>query len=326
MIILQHRGGFVETTHPAHAVAVRMDGAFPRTLFEDGAPVRSPWRSAGKPFQLLTSLQAMPDGDAAFRDEELAIGASSHSGQPLHTDHVLALLRRFGFDAHHLRCGAEPPAHGPTHEALLAAGLRPSDLHNDCSGKHAFMLGAVAANSWALDYRPTAHPLQARNIAAVETLASEAPGIAVDGCGVPTFVLSLSGMARAWAALAFAMAEPERDPLLSRIGHAMARHPLLTSGEGRIDLAIAERATEPFVGKIGAQGVFCVALPARRLGVAIKVTSGDDAALAVAVPALLDRIAPGALRPDAGAWPWADVRNVVGAVVGQRLVADTSRA
>lgn len=326
MRVLQYRGGHVETAHPVRAVAVRLDEGGPRTLWSSGDPIRSPWRSAGKPFQLLASLEAMeaarhsentPFTVRSLSDADLAIGASSHSGQPGHTDIVSSLLRRFGRSEADLRCGAEPPAHTPTHHALLRAGGAPGPEHNDCSGKHAMMLGACTARGWDLAYRPETHPLQQEIRSAVVRLAGEEPGVAVDGCGVPVWVLSVAAMARAWAELAAAMADPDRDPLLGRIGTAMADNPWHVSGDGRIDLRLARHAAEPYVGKIGAQGVFCVALPQRRLGLALKVGSGDDPAVAVAARHLIETLAPGALSPDPD-FPWHTVRNVVGDAVGHR--------
>ena len=319
MHVMTLRGGLLETVHPVSAVAVQGE----RRIFAVGEAASSTWRSAGKPFQLHTSLLALGE-DLEFTAEELAIGTSSHSGQPFHLALVRGLLARFDLTEALLQCGAEPPAHKPTWEALVAAGAPCLAVHNDCSGKHSFMLGACKAQGWPTEgYLAPDHPLQQRMIAAVARVTGEAPALAVDGCGVPTFWISVEGMARAWASLAEATADPSVDPVLGRIGAAMVAHPRLTSGDERIDLAIARRAQEPLIGKIGAQGVYNLALPGRGIGIALKVHSGDEAALATAVPAILDVVAPGALTPDP-TWPWAIVRNVVGRVVGRRLIGGLS--
>ena len=271
--------------------------------------------------QLWCALEAMADPDLPA--EDLAIGASSHSGQPEHLRRIRHLLAQFGAAESQLRCGAEVPAHRPSREELIRAGQRPQDIHNDCSGKHTFMLGACHANGWPLEYREPEHPLQQRIIRHTTDWTEETPGIAVDGCGVPTFILSIAGMARAWARLAAVTQDGHfrgtPDPRGQRIGHAIIAHPWHTSGSDRIDLALAQRASEPYAGKIGAEGVFCICLPQRRMGIAMKVLSGNEDALAVAVPAVLDRVAPGALR-SAEQWPWSTVKNVVGRSVGQRVV------
>lgn len=329
MRVVQARGGHVETIHPVRAVAVRVagDGGL-EVVRTAGPPSVSPWRSAAKPFQLHAVLTAMeaaghsentPFTVRSMSDEELAIGASSHSGQPGHVAVVDALLERFGCTRSQLRCGADRPIHAPSFHALLRSGGAPGPEHNDCSGKHAMMLGACRARGWSDAYLPVDHPVQEAVRRGVVAFTGEEPGHAVDGCGVPVWVLSVLGMARAWARLAQAMADPDEDPLLARIGHAMAEHPWHVSGDDRIDLRLARHAREPFVGKIGAQGVFCVALPERRMGLALKVATGDDPAVAVSARSWIDAVAPEVLTPDP-AFPWDIVRNVVGDAVGSRSV------
>lgn len=326
--VVQLRGDIVESIHPFCAVSV-CDGQLAGRVglaADDPGPV-TPWRSASKPFQLATSLEAL--GDPAVDERELALGAASHSAEPVHIEGVMALLGRFGLDAGGLRCGAHPPVHAPSAEAILRSGGCFTDIHNNCSGKHTFMLAAAARQGWPLDYRPADHPLQVRNRARLERLCGGPSQVATDGCGVPTFAFPLAGLARAWGALGVAMAEPGtptagEDPAgtarLSRIGWAMARFPELTSGTGRLDLDVVRRAVEPMAVKIGAQGVFCLALPARRLGIAVKVLTGVGEALPAAVAQTLAVLAPGAFGADE-AWELLRVRNVAGAVVGGYRVA-----
>ena len=327
MHVMSLRGGFVETSHPIRAVAVQFspDPGGGSVVWEAGRPAHSTWRSAGKPVQAWASLEAM--GDPALSAADLALGASSHSGEDRHLAGVRALMARLGVEEGWLRCGAEWPVHGPTREALVRAGGQGLPIHNDCSGKHALMLGACVRRGWSREYRPASHPLQRRITELTAAWCGEAPGLAGDGCGVPTFYLSVAGMARAWARLAAAMdgAAMGDGGRLGRIGAGMMQHPELTSGAGRIDLAVAGRVAEPFVGKIGAEGVFCMALPARRLGVALKVASGNESALAVAVPAVLAAAAPGSVRADPE-WEYSALRDVEGKVVGRWVVGGRIRA
>ena len=333
MQVDQRRGGLLEATHPVSAAAVRIvdpgTGPVAQSVFGLGDPCPTFWRSAAKPFQLLAMLRALEDSGhsentpftlASLSDEDLVIGASSHSGGAEHLCRVHSLLDRIGMSPQHLRCGAESPLDPAELTRIQRAGQPAQAIHNDCSGKHAMMLMVCKARGWQTDtYIDEAHPLQQR----IADVVAEHTGVraphAIDGCGVPTFHLTLSQMARAWALLAHAMANPDADPLLSRIGQAMAEHPALTSGKGRIDLAVARRATGPFVGKIGALGVFCVAWPQTHTGLAIKVHSANEDALAVAIPALIERACPGALRPQTDDWPWSVVSNVVGRHVGERV-------
>ena len=95
----------------------------------------------------------------------------------------------------------------------------------------------------------------------------------------------------------------------------MSEHPELTSGTGRLDLSIMQNAREPMAVKVGAVGLFCIALPKRGLGIAVKIHSGATEALALAIEWTLAQVAPGAfVRPEG--WELAIVKNVVGREVG----------
>jgi L-asparaginase II len=168
-----------------------------------------------------------------------------------------------------------------------------------------------------LDYRSPDHPLQLQVREALTGFCGEDLDLAVDGCGVPTFGLSVLGMARAWSRLAEAMDDGPGSSL-GRIGRVMARHPNLTSGTDRLDAAVVALARETLAVKIGAAGLFCMALPDRRLGIAVKVHSGDRQALGCAVLATLAKVAPGAIAQPPEDWPWHVVRNVIGVTVGRR--------
>lgn len=307
----QLRGELPETVHPVSAVL--SDGESVRWTVGDD--VACFWRSGCKPMQLTTSLEQLPaELVASLADEDLAVGTASHSGEPVHVARVVALLDRFGLGPDALKCGAHWPMHEASAHALVRVGQPSSTLHNNCSGKHAFMAAAARARGWDPDYLPLAHPLQRQNLERIRDWCGTDAGTAVDGCGVPCFHLPISGMARGFARLAHFMAD--HDPIAGRIGWAMQRAPYLVSGEGRLDLLVTQAAREPVACKFGAEGLFAVALPTRRLGLVVKTHTGNGDALAVAVRAVLDEVAPGLLAEVE--WPWATVKNVVGRDVGTR--------
>ena len=112
--------------------------------------------------------------------------------------------------------------------------------------------------------------------------------------------------------------EMREGSLAGRIGRAMAREPELTSSPGEIDVTLVRSATETVAAKRGAEGLICVAVPGRRLGLAVKCHTGNTQALGVGLRAVLDEVAPD-LAPD---WRWGhEVRNVVGLLVGERRAA-----
>ncbi len=312
--VVQRRGGHAEGVHPFSAVAVQ-DG---RVVGRLGEPIISTWRSAAKPFQLRASLAAL--GDPELPEDELAVGSASHTAEAVHLAVVRRILARFDRQERELLCFPHAPASRERADACIREGVAAwTDIHNNCSGKHAFMLAAAAARGWALDYRPPDHPLQRDIRARLVALCAAEPGHGVDGCGVPTFALEIAGFARAWAVLAQA-AVGQGDPVLGRIAGAMLGHPMLVSGTDRLDRAVTRGAQEPLIIKIGAQALHCMALPDRRLGIVVKVHTGDESALASATRTALETFAPGAFeRPDD--WDRETVRNVAGVPVGDWIVA-----
>jgi L-asparaginase II len=271
-------------------------------------------RSAGKPFQLAATLALLDPGQlAALTDRELALGAASHHGEPLHLEAIADLITKLGVSERALYCGAHAPLHKESADALLARGEPFSALHNNCAGKHAFMAAAVRARGLPPDYRPPEHPLQ-KAVAALlaEHSGGHIAGSVTDGCGVPCFVLPLSAMARAYASLAAAV-QARDGSLLSTIGRAMQQHPVLVSGSEAFDGWLMQHAR--VIAKVGAAGLICIAVPELGLGIAIKAQSGSELVRPLATLAVLEAALPGfvgAPLPDR----YRCVYNVVGAEVG----------
>lgn len=328
--VVATRGAFVEATHPFSATFARFRPDCGRAEFANGAEVvdsvgaafSSPWRSAAKPMQLEASLRCLPPAlasEIAADASLLAIAAASHSAEPGHVEAVERLFAVLGVGPDDLFCGCHRPMNEAAADALLRAGRHFDVRHNNCSGKHAMMAAAARALGADADYRPADHPLQVQIAALIERLTNTPAISAGDGCGVPTFCVDTAAMARAYAALAGAMRDAPGE-LRGTIGWAMARQPWLTSGSERFDLLLAERATRPIVGKIGAMGVFCVAVPDLGVGVGVKIHSGSTLALPAAVEAVLERWIPGLLAPRPADWAPTTTLDVAGRIVGGHQV------
>lgn len=314
LFVEQRRGppeaSAVEATHSIHALAHETAAS----ALWCGDDVVTTLRSAGKPFQLEVALELLtPDVRARLRSNELALGAASHHGERFHLAALDELFTRLGVSERDLLCGAHAPTHPASAQALYARGEQPSARHNNCAGKHAFMAAACRAQGWPVDYRPADHPLQRAIRARLAEHAGTEPTHVIDGCGVPCFVLSLSAMARAYAALARALKDGAAPSTLGTIGQAMRAHPLLVSGSEAFDGWLMQHA--PVIAKVGALGLLCIAIPERELGVAIKVESGSELARAPATVALLERFLPGLVTAELPA-RFRVVNNVAGVEVG----------
>jgi len=277
------RGEIVEAVHIVHAAAVR-NGALVASAGDPGLVAF--FRSSAKPLQALPVVRARDDLD----DRDLAIASASHLATLEQLGAVRALLAKAPATEDDLECGAG--------EDRL--------LHN-CSGKHAGMLALCRARGWPTEnYRLLEHPVQQACLAAVAEAAEVDPGtmpIGVDGCGVPTFALSLEQMAGSFARL-------ESLEGGARVAAAMRAQPDLVRGPIAADSRLM-RALPGWTAKGGAEGLICASSP-DGLGVALKCMDGAYRPLESALNSFLASL--GVELPEAGP---EIVRNSRGEPVGE---------
>src|SRR5581483_10580169 len=216
------RGTLDESTHFGSLAVVDAHGTLIASV---GDPTRVTFmRSAAKPFQAMVFVESGAVDAYGVSPAELALVAASHSGEPRHTEAVRRLLARAGLGPDDLQTGTHPPMHPPTREGLERRGEPPSPLHHNCSGKHCGMLCVCVHRGWdRRGYVRPDHPLQ-REILALMSEVASVPSrqveIGVDGCGVPTFALPLTAIARAFARLASGTAPGAHGAAAARIRNA----------------------------------------------------------------------------------------------------------
>lgn len=316
------RGGTVESVHFGAAAVVDADG---HVLWSLGSAEMLTFpRSALKPFQLVGLLQL---GSQAVKDmsvEELAVATGSHAGEPFHLEAVRRLLDRARVDESSLECGAHAPLDHRAAERLRDSGATPSPIHAQCSGQHAAMLlAARELGAPTKGYTSPDHPVQRRlreTLSELCGLPARAPA-AIDGCGAPTYSLTLRQTAQAYARLGRPAAMPRNEASLKRVGRAMRERPIYVGGrDHHLDTEIIRAGS--LLAKTGSEGLFAVAHPSG-LGFALKVADGDPGrrALAPIVVATLIRLGwigePDATRHLASFGPTVDVSNWSGRTVGR---------
>jgi L-asparaginase II len=284
------RGTLAETVHSGDVAVVDTTG---RLLYRAGDPTRKVafWRSAAKPVQAIPLMACGAYDRFGLEPQDLALCCASHSGEPEHTERVARMLERIGLTPAALRCGPRRPIHGPSAQALLRAGREPTDLHSDCSGKHAGMLAlTVHLGGDSERYLNAASPAQREIVRAVcrlTDLRDDELVVAPDGCDAPNFALPVDRMALAYARIADpeSLDEPYRSAA-ARVRDAMTAHPWFVAGTERFCTA-AMTVVRGLVAKGGASGVFCAGLtpeltrssPALRdvgggVGLALKMVDG----------------------------------------------------
>lgn len=315
------RGPLVESVHAVAACATDDAGAVALAVGDVDAPLYL--RSTAKPFIAAEIVRSGTARRFGLDGREIAVIAASHGGEPFHVAAVGGILAKIGLGPEALQCGAHPPSYGPAAAALAAAGIAPSALHNNCSGKHAGMLAmCLHLGADPAIYLAAQHPVQRRILAFCARLCEEPlEGLVVgtDGCGMPVFATSLRHAARAFARFATLRGLPGADAAaLGAVRDAMSAHPDYVAGSGRFDSALIERTRGRIVGKAGAEGVHGDALRDQGLGLALKVIDGNKRAVPPAVMALLGEL--GALEDSEGAalanFTQATVADVAGRPVG----------
>ena len=292
------RGSGRESAHRGAVVVVDADGKVLAALGDVARPVFP--RSAIKVLQALPLVASGAADRLGLDDGELAVACASHGGEPLHTATVARMLAKAGLDLEALECGSHWPYRETVQREMAAAGLQPSALSNNCSGKHAGFLGLACQLCQGVDLRRFArgyvapeHPVMREVTAAIEAATgcdlADAPR-GTDGCSIPTFAMPLSALSLAFARVATGVGlSPEHAAAAVRLRRAVARQPFLVAGTGRFDTRVMERLGERVFCKVGAEGVYCAALPERGLGVAIKIDDGNNARAAeVAMAAVIE--------------------------------------
>lgn len=237
-------------------------------------------RSALKYFQHIPFLLSGGFDAMGFTSKELAIMCASHNGEDVHLDVVNSVLHRISLNSDYLKCGAQQPTLKKDFLALVKADKEPSCMHNNCSGKHAgFLAYCVHEKLNLADYLSPSHPLhqQIKNITALFYETDESSlALGVDGCSAPIFGMPLINQALAYKNLVSPM--PWKDSKLTdacnRIVEAVTQYPLLVAGSKRYCTDLMEVTKGRIVGKTGADGVYCLAIPHKKWGIAIKIDDG----------------------------------------------------
>ncbi|TMJ53822.1 MAG: asparaginase [Alphaproteobacteria bacterium] len=287
------RGSLLESEHRGRVAVIDADGNAVLRLGDVARPVFP--RSAVKPLQALPLVETGAADRFGFGADELAVASASHAGEPAHVALVEHMLARAGLDAAALVCGAHPPIHAPSAQALARSGREPSALHNNCSGKHAgFLCVACAMEANPAGYADPAHPVQRAVKAAIEGIAGvalEDRSRAIDGCSVPTWALPLEKLAHGFARFGTGRGlDPHRAEAAARIRAACAANPYLVAGTGRFCTRVMAHFGGRVLVKGGAEGVLCGALPEAGLGIAVKCDDGTARAAEVVMATLISRL------------------------------------
>lgn len=279
------RGETVESIHRGHLIIVDGDG---ETLASLGDPETVTfWRSSAKSFQAMPFLTSGAAERFGFLDAEIALACGSHSGERVHVETAKKMLEKGGFSEADLRCGVQTPFDEQRAKEMIRADEKPTQLHNNCSGKHAAMLAFTKhIGADVKTYEHLENPIQQAILKCVSDftdISENQISLGIDGCAAPNFAVPISAMAKAFGRLVFPPEsfDEEMREACRRIVSATMNYPNMIGGTNRLDTLIMQALRGKIISKIGAEGVYSAGvLPSpeykRGLGIAFKIEDGDD--------------------------------------------------
>jgi L-asparaginase II len=327
VLVEMTRGGRIESRHRGAVAVSDPHGKSVTALGDMEEPIYP--RSAVKAIQALPLVESGAADAFGYQVRELALAQSSHGGEPEHVEGVAAMLAAIDLDETALECGSQAPLHLPAAMELMRRGKAPSQLHNNCSGKHAGFLAVARHMQFERhNYVTQSHPVQEavrEALVGVTAAPHDAAHVGTDGCSIPTYAVPLQSLARGFARFATGIELGEaRAAAARRIYEAGVTQPFFVSGTGTFCTDAMTLLEGAALLKTGAEGVFCAGIAELGLGVALKCDDGSSRAAEAMMAAVLARLMPE--HADAlSRWSEAPVLTRRGARAGEVKVADALR-
>ena len=267
------RGGKLESRHQIHAAV--FDSSEQLVASIGNPDFLTYFRSSAKPYQTLTLFRTGVIDHFNFCDLEISLITASHNGEKFHVEEVRKMLLKIGLDESYLKCGFHPPYFPSTSEELYASKRKQSPIYNNCSGKHSGMLAACVFHDYNLKtYLQQDHPHQKsikKIVAEFSGLVEEKIQVAIDGCGVPAFYLSLSQMAK--MNVKFALSS---EPAIQRIRNSIVNYPEYLAGTDRFDTEFIRVLNGRAITKVGAEAIQSfIFFEPEPFGVVVKCEDGN---------------------------------------------------
>lgn len=285
------RSGIVESIYSGDIVVVNAQG---KILVQKGDPMKfTYWRSAAKPVQALNVFLSGAFEKYKFTKKEIAVICSSHYGEDPHLEAVRSILKKIGADESYFRGGLATSLKTEYALELASKGITPSAILSDCSGKHSGMLAVCKHKGYSTsDYLAPEHKCQQEILEAISYMCQidkKDIKIGIDGCSAPVHAMPLYNMALSYARFANPTDISDNyKNACTLIFDAMTSEPFMISGTDGFCTNLIKNTNKKLIGKVGAEGVYCIGVKDKNIGIAVKIESGSMAVLPVVVMKILN--------------------------------------
>lgn len=294
------RDGLVEEVHVGYWVTAK-----PIKGFSPDNNHANPYflRSCAKPLQATLLI----DNNIDLTPEELAFCCASHAGEDCHIKVATKLMKKLGISDSLLKCGVHAPLSKGMQNRMIVRGDSPTQLNNNCSGKHIGFLAICDKQGWDMHtYDEPNHPLQIAVKEKIYNLCGvrrDYP-MTTDGCGVPIVSMPLMNLAQGYVRL---LEYPQ-------ILQAIKTNPYIFGGEGRTDTEIISK-TKNIIAKVGAGGLCAVLNVSECNAFVVKINDASYEARRFALFELINRLGWGEIKYD------NRITTIAKKVVGQVVVS-----
>jgi L-asparaginase II len=277
-LVIRTRSGRVESTHDGYICVTDSNN---KVRYSIGNPeARIFLRSSGKPIYAVVFANSGIIEKFNITLKEFAVICSSHDGQAFHRKIISSVLKKAGLSEKDLECGHKYPDNIKVRNALIKLRARPSYIFSNCSGKHAGLLALCRYYGFPVkDYHKPEHPIQQlirRTMAELLECDEDELITGRDGCSMPTYNLSLKQAAYLYALLAHGYnGRGKYSHCFGLIQKAMKTYPLVIKGKNTFCTDLNIYTEGRVIGKIGAEGIYCLSIPEQKLGVCIKISDGN---------------------------------------------------
>lgn len=287
------RGDIVESKHRGAIVVVNNEG---KILYHRGYPhVNTFIRSAAKPMQAMNVILSGAHKYYNLNKKEIAIMCASHFGEKIHRNVIKNLLEKIGLNKKDLKCGITTSRKKELAIKMAYKGVEKSQLLSDCSGKHCGFLAVCKMLNYDIsNYLDKNHPVQKKIIKLISKITKtklKKISVGIDGCSAPVFALPLYNMALGYARLASSSFDGKEMKKASKlIYESMIKYPEMISGSSGFCTELIEKTDGDLIGKVGAEGIYCIGIKKKKIGIALKIEDGSFRAIPVIIFNMLKKL------------------------------------
>lgn len=271
------RNEIVESIHRGDIAVVDWEGKL--MSYTGNAEKYTYMRSAAKPIQAMNVMISGADKEFNFSNEEIAIMCASHYAEKEHLRVVKQILDKIKLNKKHILAGKSKPLSKKVAFEYAWKNFEDNVLFNDCSGKHAGFLAVCRYMNYTYDdYVLEKHPVNQEVLEIISTMTGcgkDDISTGVDGCSLPVHAMPLRNMARGFANLANSQnLKPEFKAAASRVINAMVEYPFMIAGTDGFCTDLIANTNGKLIGKIGAEGIYCIGIKEKGIGIAVKIEDG----------------------------------------------------